>query len=199
MNQILTVGLLWIVYCLLHSIMAAMAFKKRIQILFGKSYCYYRLFYNLFALITLVLILLYQIFLTSSLIFNPNIITKISGITITAIGIIIMLLCISKYFKQESGFLWLSPETKTKKTELHIRGIHNYVRHPLYLGTFIFIWGLFTVFPSAVNLVAVSIITLYTLIAIRFEEQKLISEFGDAYKEYKKKVPMIIPKFKNIN
>lgn len=108
-----------------------------------------------------------------------------------------MTICIAKYFKQESGFLWLNPEASTEKTELYISGIHQFVRHPLYLGTLIFIWGLFIIFPSVANLIAVSVITVYTLIAIRFEELKLIAEFGDAYREYKKKVPMIFPKFKS--
>jgi protein-S-isoprenylcysteine O-methyltransferase Ste14 len=177
--------------------MATTAFKKGIQILFGKSYRYYRLFYNLFAAVTLVLILLYQISFTSPLIFIPNLITRIAGITIIALGAWIMAICIAKYFKQESGFLWLNPEASTGKTELYIGGIHQFVRHPLYLGTLVFIWGLFIIFPSVVNLVAVCIITIYTLIAIRFEEQKLIAEFGNAYREYKKQVPMIIPKFRN--
>lgn len=197
MNKIIIVGLLWVLYCSLHSIMAATSFKKRIQILFGKKYRYYRLFYNLFAVVTLALILLYQISFTSTLIFIPNLITKIAGITITALGAWIMAICITKYFKQESGFLWLNPEASKEKTELYISGIHQFVRHPLYLGTLVFIWGLFIIFPSVVNLIAVSIITIYTLIAIRFEEQKLIAEFGDAYREYGRKVPMIIPKFKS--
>ncbi len=197
MNKIVIVGSLWILYCLLHSIMAATSFKERIKILFGKNYRYYRLFYNLFAVVTLALILLYQFSFTSSLIFVPNSITKIAGSTITLIGVLIMGICIAKYFKQESGFLWMNPEMATQKTELHISGIHNYIRHPLYLGTFVFIWGLFVLFPFLTNLVAVSIITIYTLIAIPFEEKKLIAEFGDDYKEYQQKVPMIIPKLKS--
>src|SRR5574338_114261 len=129
MNKIIIVGLLWVLYCSLHSIMAATSFKKRIQILFGKNYRYYRLFYNLFAVVTLALILLYQISFTATLIFIPNRITKIAGIAITALGACIMAICITKYFKQESGFLWLNPEASTEKTELYISGIHQFVRH----------------------------------------------------------------------
>lgn len=195
MHYIIIVGLLWILYCIFHSALAAMPFKKRIQILFGKNYRYYRLFYNLFAVVTLLLILRYQFSFVSSVIFTPNLITKISGITFTVIGAFVMLFCITKYFKQESGFLWLYSQRTYKKAKLHIAGIHKYVRHPLYLGTFIFIWGLFVIFPSSVNLVSVCIITVYTLIAIHFEEKKLIVEFGNAYKKYKREVPMIFPKF----
>ncbi|HYM94553.1 MAG TPA: isoprenylcysteine carboxylmethyltransferase family protein [Chitinophagaceae bacterium] len=196
-DKLVIVGLLWAGYCIVHSVLAATSFKSRVQLIFKKKFKYYRLFYNLYAVAMLVIIIIYQLSFASPLIFIPNLITKISGATITVIGVWIMGICIAKYFKQESGFLWMNPEMPAQKTELHISGIHNYVRHPLYLGTFVFIWGLFILFPSAANLVAVSIITIYTLISIRFEEKKLIAEFGDAYKEYKRKVPMIIPKFKN--
>ena len=79
---------------------------------------------------------------------------------------------------------------------LIITGIHRYVRHPLYTGTFLFIWGLFVFMPYTSLLISNFIITGYTLLAIRFEEQKLIREFGLPYEEYKKRVPKISPSFK---
>ena len=78
--------------------------------------------------------------------------------------------------------------------ELMITGIHKYVRHPLYAGTFVFIWGLLVFFPYFSLLVADIVITVYTLIGLRFEEQKLVREFGNDYEEYKKKVPLIMPR-----
>jgi protein-S-isoprenylcysteine O-methyltransferase Ste14 len=67
----------------------------------------------------------------------------------------------------------------------------------LYLGTFIFAWGIFILYPTLSILIAVSIITIYTLIAIQFEEKKLVKEFGEVYKEYQRRVPMIIPRLSN--
>jgi len=64
------------------------------------------------------------------------------------------------------------------------------------VGTFLFIWGLFIFMPYASLLISNLIITCYTLIGIRFEEQKLLREFGQPYEEYKKRVPKIIPSFK---
>lgn len=80
-------------------------------------------------------------------------------------------------------------------SELHISGIHRYVRHPLYLGTFLFIWGLFIVFPTLSLLISNSVITIYTLIGIKLEEKKLVLEFKEQYKAYQKTVPKLIPKF----
>ena len=78
--------------------------------------------------------------------------------------------------------------------ELMISGIHRMVRHPLYTGTFIFIWGLFILYPYVSTLISDVIITVYTLIGLRFEEKKLEKEFGEKYRVYKNHVPMLIPK-----
>ena len=69
------------------------------------------------------------------------------------------------------------------------------VRHPLYFGTFVFIWGFFIVLPYLSLLICNLVVTIYTLIGIRFEEAKLEKEFGESYKQYKAQVPMIIPSF----
>ncbi len=84
--------------------------------------------------------------------------------------------------------------TEDKNTsELIITGIHKYVRHPLYLGTFIFIWGLLLLIPLLSLLISNTVITIYTLIGIKFEEEKLIEEFGQSYIEYKNEVPKLLP------
>ena len=107
-----------------------------------------------------------------------------------------MIISILKYFKLLSGVRSLYEVEPS--TELLRGGIHNHVRHPLYSGTLMFIWGLFFIFPMLNNLIAVIIITGYVLIGIRLEEKKLLIEFGNIYADYMSRVPMLIPGFKSL-
>jgi protein-S-isoprenylcysteine O-methyltransferase Ste14 len=182
----------WTCYCILHSLLASLLFKKKAQKLLKDGYRHYRLFYTLFAFIGFAVIILFQVNIISPPLYKVTMTSKITGGIIGLTGLAIMVVCIKKYFMQLSGLKELIQNRA--RNELMITGIHRYVRHPLYAGTFIFIWGLFIFFPYVSLLIANSIITVYTLIGLRFEEQKLEQEFGNAYKEYKKKVPLIIPR-----
>jgi methanethiol S-methyltransferase len=192
-NHIILI-LLWSVYCILHSLMASSGFKQKLVSLLGTRFKYYRLFYTLFAFLFLVFILYYQFNIETSRAFESSYYTRLAGILVGISGLIIMITCIKKYFMSLSGLLSLVKETSYNT--LIITGIHKYVRHPLYLGTFGFIWGAFLCYPFWTILIADTIITLYTLIAIRFEEDKLVKEYGKSYKEYQQRVPKLIPSFK---
>jgi len=182
----------WILYCVLHSILASSKFKQFANDKMGRQYKFYRLYYTVFAFVGLAIILFYQITILSYRIFTPTTVSSVLGIIIAFSGLLIMSICILKYFMQLSGVKGLI-ENRTSN-ELMITGIHKIVRHPLYTGTFIFIWGLLVIFPVASLLIADAIITIYTLIGLRFEEMKLEKEFGEAYRLYKQKVPMLMPK-----
>jgi protein-S-isoprenylcysteine O-methyltransferase Ste14 len=188
-HALLAIG--WIVYCSLHSILAATSFKKYPHKWMGMHSKFYRLYYSLFSFAGLVVLLYLQFTVTSMPIFVETKTTEILGLIVSAIGALIMVVCISKYFFQLSGLKSLIRESAPN--ELMITGIHKYVRHPLYTGTFIFIWGLLIVYPMLSLLITNIIITIYTLIGIRFEEKKLVKEFGDSYKSYKENTPMLIP------
>jgi protein-S-isoprenylcysteine O-methyltransferase Ste14 len=41
-------------------------------------------------------------------------------------------------------------------------------------------------------------LTVYILIGALFEERKLLREFGEAYAEYRRRTPMLIPWFRII-
>jgi methanethiol S-methyltransferase len=70
-------------------------------------------------------------------------------------------------------------------------GLYAYSRHPIYFFSLVFLW----LFPwMSWNILAFAIgVTLYTLIGSRFEERRLVGEFGQAYIDYRKVTPWIIP------
>ena len=178
---------LWITYCLLHSFLANSRLKSFLQLKTGISNRWYRLAYNIFALTSLLLIIIFQAKFPSHFIFKESLSVKFLATFFGGIGMYIMIICIMMYFKQLSGI-------KNIKPVLVTTGLHRFVRHPLYLGTFIFLTGILLAFPLLSNLYAFIIIITYTLWGIRLEEKKLVEEFGNEYFQYQHNVPMILPR-----
>ena len=169
-----------------------MVIKEFIKRLTGKAYRYYRISYSLFATITLSLVLWYQFSIDSYPLFDLPLLRYIAGICMALPGIVIMGISIRKYFYELSGIQVL--QNREQQVTLRQEGIHKYVRHPLYLGTLLFVAGLFMLMPMLSNLIALLIIFIYTLVGIELEEKQLLSEFGEEYKRYSKKVPKLFPK-----
>ena len=185
---------LWILYVVLHSFFADALVKQRIEKAIS-WFRYYRLSYSLFAALSLALLLWYQFSLQSIWLYSSVFIRYCLSVIFIVPGLIIMIICIRKYFYELSGIQALENKPVEMPT-LQQTGLHKYVRHPLYFGTLLFVWGLFLLLPTLSNFIAVVVLTIYVLIGIHLEEQKLVLEYGEQYEQYSKKVPKLIPKIR---
>jgi protein-S-isoprenylcysteine O-methyltransferase Ste14 len=71
---------------------------------------------------------------------------------------------------------------------------YRFVRHPLYLGFFIAFWA--TPHMTLGHLILAAGMSVYMLIAIRYEERDLVRLFGVQYEEYRVRVGMLTPRFR---
>lgn len=82
-----------------------------------------------------------------------------------------------------------------KSTKLYTDGIFKFIRHPLYLGTILYITGATLIFTQNLGLTFVNfmIINFVIMGTIDHEENFMIMWFGEEYIEYMKKTKMLIP------
>jgi protein-S-isoprenylcysteine O-methyltransferase Ste14 len=73
----------------------------------------------------------------------------------------------------------------------HVRGPYRWIRHPLYLFVLLLIWSCpnLTVDRLLFNI----LFTAWMIVATLLEERDLIADFGETYRDYQRKVPMLVP------
>jgi len=183
---ILQLILLWCGYFVLHSLLAGETVKAYVNQRLPGVFPYYRLFYNLVALITLVPIAIIHLQDNSNLI----LLWPEWSSTLTTTASLAALL----------GFIWslryydmavFSGLARCRKEKLSLSPMHRFVRHPWYLFALIIIWSRD---QSSLQLSSSIMVTLYFFIGAKLEERKLLQEYGWACEEYINSVPGIIPR-----
>lgn len=181
-------------YYILHSVLAASTVKEWIVGKAGFPKRYYRLSYNvIFVLWSILLAGLYYRITDHEMLHSSQALEWV-GWGLVLLGSGIGIAALRQYSLPEfSGLEQLRNQPGDHQAVLQTEGLNGLVRHPLYLGTMVAVWGLWFAIPNAALLLTAGITTLYIFIGGWLEEQKLLAQFGEAYRVYQKEVPMIVP------
>jgi protein-S-isoprenylcysteine O-methyltransferase Ste14 len=75
-------------------------------------------------------------------------------------------------------------------------GVYSIVRHPQHLGALLAHVGISFLLSAWYSLLFTPLMVVLIYLISRKEEEELIREFGREYEDYKKKVPMLIPRLR---
>ncbi len=82
-------------------------------------------------------------------------------------------------------------DTEAEPTVFVVRGPYRWVRHPWYLAAIMLFWS--SVDFTSDRLLFNVLWTSWVCLGTRLEEADLVHDFGDAYEQYRRRVPMLIP------
>jgi methanethiol S-methyltransferase len=195
--EYITLTFLWLLFFVPHSVLAANGAKRRLLVAFPILNKAYRLLYNIQSLFFFGFAFWYQKSIIPIFLFEPNTWMQGTALLFMLSGLLLMLLSFRNYSASEFLGLqqWRQKSFNAAIAEtLSISGLNQYVRHPLYSASFLFLAAYFVFKPSYANLVFVALSSLYLVVGTYLEEQKLIAQFGDAYLQYQKRVGRFWPR-----
>jgi protein-S-isoprenylcysteine O-methyltransferase Ste14 len=87
-------------------------------------------------------------------------------------------------FNHRRGNAFTGPDFRTP-------GLYRIVRHPIYLGFVLAFWAAPTMTEGRLLFAIAS--TAYILVGLGLEERDLVARFGETYRAYRRRVPMLLP------
>jgi methanethiol S-methyltransferase len=183
-----------LVYGGVHSFLASLWAKARARRWFGKlADRAYRLLYNVIAVVSFLPVLALAGLLPDRTLYSipfPWILATSAG-QLAAIAALLLGLLQTDVWSFLGFRQLVQPETAGEPARLVLKGLYRWVRHPLYTAGLVFIW----LTPvMTMNVLGMNIgLTIYIVVGALFEERKLLHEYGQAYADYRRLTPMLIP------
>lgn len=174
-----------------HSLLASTRIKNLFHRTLGDGFMkFYRLFYNIFAIVSFLPVLFFMLTLPDDPLYRVpapfNFIMRVGQL----ISVVLLFVAVFQTdLLSFIGFRQLLEEEKT--STLIISGLYRYVRHPLYTFSLLILW--LSPNMSVNSFIVYVALTIYVLVGIIFEERKLVREFGQDYEDYRSTTPMLVP------
>lgn len=184
--QLLALALSWLAYGALHSLLATQRAKAFLSAALPSLGRHYRLAYNLLSVVLLLPLLAWTLLWPGPLLWQrpPPWNWLLDALALVAL--------VGFHFANQgydlATFLGLH---RPPRPRLGITWIHRHVRHPWYFYGLLLLWSRDM---DAAWLVMSLSISLYLWVGVRLEDAKLVEEFGEAYAEYRRRVPGLIPR-----
>ena len=116
----------------------------------------------------------------------PPLPATITGYALVAAGVGLLLTCIVGFATEGRGTL----APYDPPTALVARGPYRYSRNPMYVGVLTILAGLALArWSPTLAAYAVVVAIAFTTFVLAYEEPHLQRQFGDAYRDYKARVP----------
>ncbi|MBC8211265.1 MAG: hypothetical protein H8E21_09365 [Gammaproteobacteria bacterium] len=192
-SQIVVLVFSWIVYFLIHSLLASIVVKEFVAARWPAAMAYYRLFFNLLAVLLLALPLWFTLAWTGDWLWQWTGLASwiVTGVSLLAVAGFVWSL---KFYDMHEfiGFRQLSEQVKSVDDQEHFQlsPLHRWVRHPWYFFALLLIWARDM---NLAMLISSIMMTLYFIVGSWLEERKLVRYHGDRYRQYKKMVPGLVP------
>lgn len=186
-------GFFWLGFGIVHSTLAGNIAKTRLKPRLGP---YYRLAYNLVAVAHLGIIVAFGAWAFDGGRPVEPFAGWRPGLSVLAVcGWALMILALRTY---DLGRLAGTEQIRAHRAGLPVEdeeplitsGFHAYMRHPLYTAGLMILWGsAWTDLALATALWG----SLYLIIGAQVEERRLLRLHGDAFRQYRKRVPAFVP------
>jgi protein-S-isoprenylcysteine O-methyltransferase Ste14 len=178
----LTLGCAAALWCLCHSLLvtekAKAALARRAPPLF------YRKLYNLLSVASLLPVALLYVHAPAHSLIRYTYPSRIVIDLCFALSLLAGLAALRRF--DLSAFLGLRPERRRLITD----GLYRYSRHPMYAAGIGLLWARSLQERDAV---ISAVFTVYLIVGAFIEERRLMQEYGDAYRAYRRRTAMFVP------
>lgn len=198
--SVVTVILIFLFFAVQHSLAISDLFKTWVTRRLGEAFyhAYFRLLYTIANSVILVVLFFYLRQLPNPR-FNTFSVWEVIGMrAVQCLGIWIFFQAGKRVDLLDFVGIRQAAHYKTGRkgvagNALIRDGIYGRVRHPLYLGSILVLWGEPFLVSTRNGLALAVLSTLYFYFGSMLEERRMVRQFGEAYRRYQKEVPRLFP------